>query len=118
SEDLMADVFATLENHWPAPVLTVDRALEDGDSVAGLEVHWMPGHTEGSVFFRHATTGALVTGDTLLTAHPPLTLRRGLCMPYPSYAADLARAHASIKVFHDRGYVYEHLLAGHGPPMI
>lgn len=98
--------------------LVVDRALEDGDTVAGLEVHWVPGHTAGSVFYRHATTRALLTGDTLLTAHPPLTLRRGLCMPYPSYAADLERAHVSLRAFHGRAFDYDHLLAGHGPPML
>lgn len=115
----IAGIFAAIENQWPAASLVVDRALEDGDAIAGLEVHWVPGHTAGSVFFRHAPTRALLTGDMILTAHPPLTLRKGLCMPYPTYAADLAQAHASLRAIHERDdFAYDHLLAGHGPPML
>ncbi len=116
--DPLASAFAAIENRFPAARVVVDRALDEGDAVAGLEVHWVPGHTDGSVFYRHASTRTLLTGDTLLTAHPPLTLRAGLCLPYPSYAADLPRAHASIRAFHDKGLAYEHLLAGHGPPLL
>lgn len=116
--DPLAGAFAAIENYFPAAPVVVDRALDDGDAIAGLEVHWVPGHTEGSVFYRHASTGVLLTGDTLLTAHPPLTIRTGLCMPYPSYAADLGRAHASIRAFHDKAVAYDHLLAGHGPPLL
>jgi glyoxylase-like metal-dependent hydrolase (beta-lactamase superfamily II) len=114
----LAGVFAAIENVWPAASLEVDRALDDGDTVAGMEVHWMPGHTDGSVFFRHATTRSLLSGDTLLTAHPPLTLRAGLAMPYPSYATDIDRARASLRAFHDKGIAYDNLLAGHGPPIV
>lgn len=114
----LAGLFARVENRWPAASLVVDRALEDGDTIAGLEVHWVPGHTDGSVFYRHATTGVLLSGDTLLTAHPPLTLRRGLATPYPSFTTDMARAHASIRAFHARAFAYDHLLAGHGPPLL
>ncbi len=115
---LMAGVFAAIENRWPAARVEVDRALDDGDAVAGMEVHWVPGHTEGSVFYLHEPTGALLTGDTLLTAHPPLTIRRGLAAPYPSYTVDLAQAHASLAAFHQKVARYEHVLAGHGPPLV
>lgn len=114
----LASVFVALENHLPAERVEVDAALEDGDAVAGLEVHAVPGHTEGSVFYRHPATGSLLSGDTLLTAHPPLTLREGLAPPYPSYAVDLAQAHASLQAFHAKGLDYRHLLAGHGPPLL
>lgn len=116
--DVLAGMLAAIENRLPAASLVVDRALEDGDTVAGLEVHWVPGHTDGSVFYRHAPTGALFSGDTLLTAHPPLTIRRGLAMPYPGYATDLVRARESIHAFCEKGIAYEHLLAGHGPPLV
>lgn len=114
----LAGLFAAVENAWPAASLEVDRALDDGDTVAGLEVHWVPGHTEGSVFFRHAGAGALFTGDTLLTALPPLTIAKGIATPYPSYTVDMARAHDSLEAFHAAGYPYEHMLAGHGPPLL
>lgn len=115
---MLAGVLAEIENRWPAEGLVVDRALDDGDTIAGLSVHWVPGHTDGSVFYRHAKTGALLSGDTLLAAHPPLTLRRGLAMPYPSFSTDMARAHESLRAFHAKGVHYDHLLAGHGPPLL
>jgi glyoxylase-like metal-dependent hydrolase (beta-lactamase superfamily II) len=116
--DVIAGVFAQVENHFPATSLVVDRALEEGDQVAGMEVHWVPGHTDGSVFYRHEPTRALLSGDMLLTAHPPLTLRRGLAMPYPTFATDLPRAHASLRTFHEKSAPYDNLLAGHGPPLL
>jgi glyoxylase-like metal-dependent hydrolase (beta-lactamase superfamily II) len=115
--DAMADVFSRIENLFPARVV-VDGALEAGDTIAGLEVHAAPGHTEGSVLFRHAPTRVLLTGDALLTAIPPLTLRAGLNTPYPLYSMDLPRAHEALRAFHRTGLPYEHLLAGHGPPLV
>lgn len=113
----VARVLAEVENRFPAR-LHVDRALEDGDLVAGLEVHWVPGHTEGSVFYRHATTRTLLSGDTLVTAIPPLVIRRGLALPYPTFTTDLARALSSLGAFHRRDLPYDNLLAGHGPPIV
>lgn len=114
---LLERAFVAVENRFPART-PVDRALDDGDEVAGLEVHWVPGHTEGSVFFRHDGARALFTGDTLLTALPPLTIAKGIATPYPSYTVDMARAHRSLDAFHAAGYPYEHILAGHGPPLV
>lgn len=113
----VAGVLAEIENLFPARV-TCDRALEDGDTVAGLEVHHTPGHTEGSVFYRHASTGALLTGDTLLTAIPPLVVRRGFALPYVSFTTDMKLAVDSVRAFHRSGVDYDHLLPGHGPPLV
>lgn len=113
----LAGVLAKFENRWPARV-PVDRALDEGDTVAGLEVHWVPGHTEGSVFYRHDRTRSLLTGDTLLTAIPPLVLRSGIALPYPTFTRDMQQAHDSIRAFHQRAIDYDHLLPGHGRPMM
>lgn len=113
----VAGVLAEIENLLPARA-RIDRALDDGDEVAGLEVHWMPGHTEGSVFYRHERSRSLLSGDTLLMAHPPLTLRSGLALPYSSFATDLTQAFASLDAFHSSGFAYDNLLAGHGPPLL
>ena len=113
---LVAGLFAWLENLWPARV-RIDQALSGGEVVAGFEVHWVPGHTEGSVFYRHASTLSLATGDTLLTAHPPLVLRRGLALPYPSFTLNMKQALESLRAFHRGDFPYEHLLPGHGPPL-
>lgn len=106
-----------VENRFPAQ-LQVDRALEDGETVAGLEVHLIPGHTEGSVFYRHQGTRCLLTGDTVLTARPPLTLVRDILPLYEAYSQDTARAHAALDAFHAQGWAYEHVLAGHGRPIV
>ena len=109
--------FVAFENRFPAHT-PVDHALEDGDAIAGLEVHWVPGHTEGSVFFRHEPTRALLTGDSILTAFPPLTLRAGLSLTHPAYALDLEQSYRALEAFHDSGHDYEHVLAGHGKPIV
>jgi glyoxylase-like metal-dependent hydrolase (beta-lactamase superfamily II) len=106
-----------IENRWPSRV-DVDGVLEEGQSIASLEVHWVPGHTEGSVFFRHAATGCLLTGDTLLTPRPPLHLLFDVVPPYPAYSIDLRQAWEAIDRFHQQGHPYEHVLAGHGAPLI
>ena len=111
----LAGVFAGIENRWPAPNLQVDRALDDGDEVEGLEVHGVPGHTRGSIFLRHAGSGALITGDTILTAESPLVRRPGLFLAYCSFTEDEAGSHRAVRAFHDRGLPYTALLPGHGP---
>ena len=113
----MAGVLAQFENLWPARV-PVDRALDDNDTIGSLEVHWVPGHTEGSVFYRHGETRSLLSGDTLLTAIPPLVFRAGLALPYPTFTRDMEQARASIRAFHERAHDYAHLLPGHGKPLI
>lgn len=113
----LARLLAEVENRFPVR-LRVDRALEDGDAIASLEVHWVPGHTEGSVFYRHAGTRTLLSGDTLVTAVPPLIIRRGFGLPYVTFSTDPALAVRSLAEFHRRGFGYDNLLAGHGPPIV
>lgn len=115
--NVIAGLLARFENRWPARV-PVDRALDEGDTLGGLEVHWVPGHTEGSVFYRHEGTRALLSGDTLLTAIPPLVLRAGLALPYPTFTRDMRQARDSIRAFHARAIDYDHLLPGHGRPLL
>lgn len=114
----LARFFAQVENLLPAAGLRVDHALEGGETVAGLEVHSVPGHTEGSVFYRHESTATLLSGDMLLAAFPPLTLVQGMALPYASYARDLSQAYESLRAFHRSGLRYENLLAGHGRPIL
>jgi hypothetical protein len=53
--------------------------------------------------------GALHRSSWLGVSRPP---------PFPSYAVDLAGAHASLRAFPDEGLDYRHLLARHGPPLL
>jgi glyoxylase-like metal-dependent hydrolase (beta-lactamase superfamily II) len=114
----VAWAIAQFENVLPATRLRIDRALDDGDTVAGLEVHWMPGHTDGSVFYRHAPTKTILSGDMLLAAIPPLTLVQRMALPYPTFSRDLEQAFDSLRRFHREGPHYENLLAGHGRPVL
>ncbi len=113
----VAGILAEFENRWPARVVC-DHALDDGESVGSLEVHHVPGHTEGSVFYRHGGTRALLSGDTLLTAKPPLVIRKGMSLPYITFSTDLRLAIESLRAFHRSGVDYEHLLPGHGRPLV
>ncbi len=114
----LAGVFAWLENRWPAEPLHVDLALEDGQHVAGLRVYHVGGHTPGSIFLLHEDSGALLSGDLMMTASPPLVRREGFSLPYESFTDDMGQALDSIAAFHACGVPYEHLLPGHGPPWL
>lgn len=82
--------------------------LVEGESVAGLRVLHVPGHTSDSVAFWYAASSSLFTGDTVLgrgtsvVAHPD-----GALAPY---LASLQR----LRAFVDSEGVQE-LLPGHGP---
>ncbi len=113
----VAAVLARVENRWPSK-LVVEHALEHGDKIAGLEVHWAPGHTPGSVFYREPVTRSLVTGDMLLTRKPPLVYRSGLSLPYPTFSNDMAQVYRTLVNFHEEGVAYDNLLPGHGPTLV
>lgn len=115
--DLVARVFVEVENRTRTRV-EVDRELTAGDALGSLEVHHAPGHTDGSLLFRHAGTSSLLSGDALLAAVPPLTIVQRMCLPHPDYAASLGQALASLRGFFDRGLPFENLLAGHGRPIL
>ena len=115
--DPIAWAFAQIENRTRVRV-PIDRALDDGDAVGSLEVHQVPGHTEGSVLYRHAGTRTFLSGDALLAAVPPLTITQRMCLPHPDFALDLAQALASLRSFHARDLPYDNLLAGHGDPIL
>ena len=108
-------LFCHMENRHPAAPCR-PRPLDDGDHVLGLDVHWVPGHTAGSVFLHHRASGTLFSGDGLLNAIPPSTVRTGLCLPHSAFAEDLAQALGALTSFVDKGLDVRLLCAGHGPP--
>jgi len=107
--------FAVVENRWPARRLQV-RPIEDGDQLFGLTVRWVPGHTVGSIFLIHPGSGTVLSGDTLLNAVPPLTLKTRLCLPHAPFCDDHGCALRSLRAFASSGVVIRRLLPGHGPP--
>jgi len=114
---LIAGIICHIENRFPAAQVHADSRLGDGDRVGGFEIHAATGHTEGSVLLRHEASGCLATGDSLLAAYPPLTVRAGLALAYPSYSVDCARSHDAVVRFHEGPVRYDHLLPGHGRPL-
>lgn len=110
----VANVMCSVENRFPAPSCD-PIPLEDGASVGGLTVRWMPGHTAGSMFLYHDETGTLFTGDALLNAEPPLTYRNGLTLPYKGFCEDYGQALASLAAFAKQDIQVRLLCAGHGP---
>lgn len=115
--DPFARVFVAIENRTSTRV-PIDRALVGGETVGSLEVHHAPGHTRGSLLFRHAGTRSLLSGDALLAAVPPLTLVQRMCLPHPDYAVSLEQALGSLRAFCATGLPFDHLLAGHGRPIL
>ena len=101
----------------------IKRALSEGDTLGSLEVHHLPGHTAGSVFYRHAGTRTLLTGDMLLAVPtvpliPALPFVPPVGLPHIDYSDDRAAALDTLRAFHREAEGYENLLAGHGAPVL
>lgn len=90
--------------------VTPDRYLRDGDTIGGLQVKHIPGHTAGSIALVRGD-GVIFSGDALLSD------KHGNVMPPdPRLAQDPAQASASaerIQALHPRL-----LLPGHGAPAV
>lgn len=105
-----------MENTFPAATIRL-RPLQESDRVLGFDVLEVPGHTAGSVFLWHESTGSLFTGDALLNAEPPLTVKLGLTLPYPAFCESYDQAIASLGSFLEHAPPVQHMYAGHGPPL-
>jgi glyoxylase-like metal-dependent hydrolase (beta-lactamase superfamily II) len=99
---------------FAGPGHKVDRALREGDEVAGFEVLDTPGHSAGHVSFWRESDRVLIAGDVINTAHP-FTLIRGLREPLDTFTPDPAQNRRSIKRLAELEPAL--LLAGHGPPV-
>jgi len=91
------------------PVFRLD-AFVPGESVSGLTMVETPGHTPGHVCLWHAEDRALLSGDALVTDGS------GPQLPPASLSHDAARAQKTLARLRDLGA--EHLLPGHGPPIL
>ncbi|MGI5119498.1 MBL fold metallo-hydrolase [Marinactinospora thermotolerans] len=71
-----------------------------------------PGHTSGHCAYHLPAVGALVTGDTLVSAHPTSRLRGGQCLPamFNHDGPGTVRALEELE-----GLAADLLLPGHGP---
>ena len=99
---------------FQGPGHPVDRALHEGDEIAGFQVLDTPGHSAGHVVFWRESDRVLIAGDVVNTMHP-FTMKRGVREPLDAFTPDPARNRESIKRI--AALEPELLLVGHGPPV-
>lgn len=92
----------------------VDRALREGDEVAGFEVLFTPGHSPGHVSYWRESDRVLICGD-VMWGYNPFLMRGPVREPFTSFSPDpklnreSARRLAMLRP--------ELVLFGHGPPL-
>jgi glyoxylase-like metal-dependent hydrolase (beta-lactamase superfamily II) len=103
-----------VERAWSGPPRKVDRALHEGDEVAGFTVLEVPGHSAGHVAYWRESDRALILGD-VLNGMNLLTALSGLHEPPRIFTPDPARNRESAR----RLAALEPALVcfGHGPPL-
>jgi glyoxylase-like metal-dependent hydrolase (beta-lactamase superfamily II) len=92
------------------PPVKADILLNDADTVAGMKVVHIPGHTIGSIALLDERRKALFSGDTL-------RYRDGrVDGPPENFSQDPEQARRSIEKL--KGLDFETLLPGHGEPIL
>jgi hydroxyacylglutathione hydrolase len=89
---------------WPKPP-SIDRWIEDGEGVEGLEAVATPGHTPGHTAYLLGTT--LIAGDSVITGE---TFREPVAM----FNMDREEVRRSIEKL--AGLDLDLAVCGHGPP--
>lgn len=87
----------------------VDIRLKEGDRIAGLVVHFLPGHTEGSIMLLDEKRKVLFTGDSLRYDGKEIA-----CSP-AEYCSDTGEMTGSIAKASKLDF--EVMLPGHGQPL-
>lgn len=105
---------ALQERLWVGPPHAVERALHEGDEVAGFMVLDTPGHTHGHIALWREADRTLIAGDVinnmnLLTGVP------GLHEPPDFFNVDSAQNRASIRRLAELRPAL--VCFGHGPPL-
>jgi glyoxylase-like metal-dependent hydrolase (beta-lactamase superfamily II) len=83
-------------HYWTGPPHPVDRALREGDEVAGFTVLETPGHSRGHVAYWRESDGVLILGDVLNNMNV-MTGIPGLHEPPAVLTPDPARNRASAR---------------------
>jgi glyoxylase-like metal-dependent hydrolase (beta-lactamase superfamily II) len=79
-----------------APAVHVDRALAEGDELAGFIVLDTPGHSPGHVSYWRESDRTLVCGDVMWGQNPFL-MRGGIMEPFPAVSPDPKLNRASAR---------------------
>jgi hydroxyacylglutathione hydrolase len=96
------------------PGRTVDRAIQEGDEVAGFKVIAAPGHSAGHVVFWREPDRVLIIGDVLVNMHQTTGLP-GLREPMPALTPDPDENRRSAKRLAQ--LEPDLVLFGHGGPV-
>jgi glyoxylase-like metal-dependent hydrolase (beta-lactamase superfamily II) len=107
------DALARVEDNFPARS-PVDECWAERGWRFGFDVIHVGGHTAGSVLLHHRPSGALFTGDALLTGLPMQPLVR-LRLAYEEYSLDAAACHRGVLSFLGERPDVRALFSGHGP---
>jgi glyoxylase-like metal-dependent hydrolase (beta-lactamase superfamily II) len=97
-----------------APAHKVDRALEEGDEVAGFEVLFTPGHSPGHMSYWRDSDKTLICGD-VMWGYNPFLMRGAPQQPFPIVSPDPATNRQSAR----RLALLQpnKVMFGHGPPL-
>jgi glyoxylase-like metal-dependent hydrolase (beta-lactamase superfamily II) len=105
-------LFWLLREFIPSPRigLTVNHELQRGESIDGMVVIHLPGHTPGHIGFLHSADQAMICGDAIMNHRGRIT------PPMRIMTADIKLAQASIQRLSELDYI--HLLPSHGAPIL
>jgi glyoxylase-like metal-dependent hydrolase (beta-lactamase superfamily II) len=105
----MSILFKMLEIFLQVKPFSVDEIIDNGDTIAGLTVLHLPGHTPGSIALYNPKRKVLFIGDTL-------GCKNGIVHgPPKSVTWDMGQVYQSIKALQTLEYTV--LLGGHGEPL-
>jgi glyoxylase-like metal-dependent hydrolase (beta-lactamase superfamily II) len=105
----MKTLFKWLGSFMGLQPFQVDMKINEGDTISGLTVLHMPGHTMGSIALYDPKRKVLFIGDTL-------GCRDGVIQgPSKSVTMDMMQAYKSIEKLKDFDFTV--MLSGHGEPL-
>jgi hydroxyacylglutathione hydrolase len=99
---------------WQGPPYKVDRALEEGDEVAGFRVVHAPGHSRGEVIFFRESDRVAICGDVIRNMSYATGLP-GIKEPPDIFTTDPVENRRSIRKL--AALEPSLILPGHGPPV-
>jgi hydroxyacylglutathione hydrolase len=97
---------------WQGPPHRVDRALTEGDEVAGFRVIHAPGHARGEVIFFRESDRIAICGDVIRNMSYATALP-GIKEPPEIFTYDPAENRGSIRILAELNPSL--ILPGHGP---
>jgi glyoxylase-like metal-dependent hydrolase (beta-lactamase superfamily II) len=92
----------------------IDHALADGETVGGLEAHYVPGHSASDTLFYSAERRAAFTGDHVLKGISPNPLLRRASRDSMARARSLVEYQRSLRF--TRSLDIQACYPGHGSP--